>query len=144
MVFNTQNTHTHKRVLCNNTESLKWMDQLKLHIPHAHTYTVAQWHPSSPLWCLSMRSHPTCNQVKQWLSEIALATLSWVWWETGLILWWIPALPRFRQGENERVMPSLTHSNASWDKCVSVCIRKCERGQDQEIQTDEQRNSHNP
>lgn len=104
----TANTHT---CTCEGagTVCLKSMDQHKLHIP-----THSDAHPS-PLWSLACITQPTCNQVRQWLSEIALATLSWIWWETGLILWWIRDWPRFRERKNERVMPSLTHFYISWD-----------------------------
>lgn len=53
------------------------------------SYTMSDNHP--PPWgALACITHPTCNQVRQWLSEIALPTHSWVWWEAGLILWYIP------------------------------------------------------
>lgn len=116
--LSTPNTYTHVWEWDSKTNG-----SAKLHrIPYAHT--VAQWHLSIPYGDLACATHPTCNQVRQWLSEIALATLSWVWWETGLILWWIPDLPRFRQGKNERVMPSLTHQSVSRDQYASVCIRE--------------------
>lgn len=47
----------------------------------------------------------------------------------GLILWWIPAMPRFRRGENELVMPSLTHFYVHRGQRVSVRGFVCERGQ---------------
>lgn len=50
------------------------------------SYTMSDNQP--PPWgALACIIHPTCNQVRQWLCEIALPPLSWVWWETGLILW---------------------------------------------------------
>ncbi len=111
-------THTHTYE-CIDTENLNHTDYLNNIC--SHTLSLSETHaaPCGP--------QPTCNQVRQWLSEIALATLSWVWWETGLVLWWIPALPRFRQGKNERVMLSLTHSSVSRDSSVSVCICECVR-----------------
>ncbi len=121
--------------MCIDTESLKQMDHLNYIHMLTHTRSQSDTHPG-PCGALACAPQPTCNQVGQWLSEIALATLSWVWWETGLILWWIPALPRFRQGKNERVMPSLTHSNVSWDRCVSVCI--CERVREGEMRKSRQ------
>lgn len=56
------------------------------------SYTMSDSHPC-PCGALECITHPTCNQVRQWLSEIALHTLSWVWWETGLIPRWIPDFP---------------------------------------------------
>ncbi len=69
---------------------------------------------------------PPCNQASQWLSEIALATLSLVWLEmVWSEMYYVPTA-------EERVVPSLTPAvpvaqSVHVCACVCVCERERER-----------------
>lgn len=115
---NTQPAHRHTCAgVCDQWIKPNYMAATRLR-------ALTRWHPSIPCGALACATRPTCNQVRQWLSEIALATLSWVWWETGLILWWSQDLPRFRRGEEWTCDAFFNTLRASpGTRVFSVCMR---------------------